>query len=304
MREPSIYFSDEFKKTIFPEYLSSVKNARTRTEYFRNVCILCDYVKKDFLSLSEEDASSFVSYMTERYHSGTMSRKTINLRISCYSSVSRFISDTYEELGFTNPFRDIIRPEVDDSIPIARIPSMEQMDLIMSASVNHSPFYLILALAGRSALSATNIIRLTTNNLFEENGALYVRYESKDHKKEDLVVRLPEDVAALMRRHIESMDHVDAKGHLFYNKHKHPMTLTNLDTGIRKIVKESGVDGDFTIKDIRSRAILDMRSAGAEPVDIAQYTGLSNLRIHSFAKASAMLRECPADLVNYRLKEA
>lgn len=304
MREASVYFSDEMNKTILPEFLSRVKNLRTRTEYYSYICILCDNQKKDFLDLTITDAQLFMSYMTARYHNGTLSRKTINVRLSCYSTLSKYIAECYPELSFENPFRDIIRPKVDDSVCASRIPTLTEMDAILSESKNHPPYYVILALASRTALSATNIIRMTKNNLVEENGRLFICYESANDKKSDLIVCLPKDVEALLRKHIEELTISDEKKHLFFNEHKRPMTLTNLDSGVKRIVKACDIENTYTIKDIRSRAILEMKKAGADDQEIARYTGLTNQRIRSFANASGLIGDCPADLVNYQLKEA
>lgn len=81
------------------------------------------------------------------------------------------------------------------------------------------------------------------------------------------------------------------------------MTLRNLDHLIKKIVTESCYE--YTMKGLRSRAILDMLNAAVKSgEDISQtmeYTRLHGLRLNSYVEATAYSKKCPANLVNIRI---
>lgn len=296
------YYSEVFSD-ILADYLSQVRNSRTAYEYEGYVMLLCNYCKKDFLDIREEDARSFFNYMESKRENGSLSGKTICVRLSCYRAITRYIQKEYEDLALHNAFASIKRPNVSDEICKINIPSMEELDLVLSAAKAEPVYYCILALATRLALSATNIIKLTTHNIQVIDNRVVLQISQESKRKEEFFVRLPEDVAMILSDYMDTLseEQLDAAGHLFYNRHGHPMTLKNLDDGITRIIKRSGLIKKYTMKDFRTRAVLEYANAGATEHEIVDHTGLGELRIRSFYRAVGALRECPADLVNYRL---
>lgn len=300
MRQPSIYFSDFFLNTVLSGFWSAIKQPRTQAEYFSYLCILCDYAQKDFLSLDESDVTRFFHYMYERYQKGTLSRKTINVRLSCYKSVSRYICEHFVELDFHDPFIRQQRFPVDDTVATCNVPSIAEMDKIMSAAKEDEMFYLIFALAGRAALSATAIISIRTSNIIEtENGLSAILYPAKDDFHTDVLVSLPEDVSVLLQSYLRRYG--TDRPFLFYNKYGNPLTLKNLDVAVKKYVQKSGVSREYTLKDIRSRAIVELSRASVPDNVIADYTGLTQRRVSAFKRAVEIADTCPAELVNYHL---
>ena len=92
------------------------------------------------------------------------------------------------------------------------------------------------------------------------------------------------------------------KGHIFFNKHTRPLTIKNVTDNISKIIESSDVSEKYTMKDLRSRAVLELVKAGATPNQISEYTGLSQLRIKTFVSSEHLIDgSCLAELVNYRL---
>ena len=296
------YYSDVFKK-ILSEYLSQVRNDRTAYEYEGYLMLLCNYCKKDFLDIKEADTRSFFNFMESKRQDGTLSGKTICVRLSCYRALTRYIQKEYDHLELQNAFESIKRPDVSDEISKINIPTMEELDQVLSAAKKEPMYYCILALATRLALSATNILKLTTHNIQVINDRVVLQISQESKRKEEFFVKLPEDVVLILSDYMDTLgeDQLDAAGHLFYNRHGHPMTLKNLDDGITRILKRSGLIKKYTMKDFRTRAVLEYANAGATEHEIIDHTGLGELRIRSFYRAAGTLRECPADLVNYRL---
>lgn len=301
MRKPSVYFSQEMNDVILPGFLSSIKNERTAGEYYSCICLVCDYLGKDFLSITMSDAQEYYNSLLMRYHRGELSRRRVNVQLSCYNTFSQFIQTIGED--FTNPFAGLNRAKVDDSIPIMRIPTLEEMDRIMSTAAQSRQNYLIFALAGRAALASSKIVRLTRSNVQELDDKVVLCFDSgEDFGKPDAIIVLPEDVAALMRDYLDNVwISRDDGQHLFYNKRGNPLTIKNLDEMVRNVIDHSEVSNNYTLRDIRSRAILELKRAGASDADVQRYTGLANLRVLTFAKANGIIGDCPADLVNYRL---
>ena len=302
MRE-CIYYSESFNM-IFKEYLVRISNQRTAYEYEGYVILLCNYCCKDFLEITKEDAMSFFNYMESKRQNGTLSGKTICVRLSCYRALTLYIQKNHPELELSNAFLDIKRPDVSDEIQQINIPSMKELDAVMSVAKEEPMYYCIIAMATRTALSASNIVKLTLNNIKIIDGQTVLQISQESKKKEDIFVRLPEDVIMILSDYMDTLDEnlLDSEGHLFYNKHKHALTIKNLDDAVARILKKSGLENKYTMKDFRTRAVLEYAKAGATEHEIVDYTGLGELRIRSFYRAASKISDCPASLVNYSLR--
>lgn len=300
----SEYMSEEFKE-ILQSFLSSKKNKRTKTEYLGYIRILCDnFIKKDFLMITQEDAASAFHNMQERIRKGTLSYKTVCVRLSCYNALSRFICQEYPEYEFKNPFRDIERPVVNDKVSPAKIPSLEELDRIMGIAKENLMYYFILALTTRCGLTASQIVKLTKSNFFEEGNKMGLYLPNYERETKSKAILLPSDVMEIAKQYISSMIKikVDEEEHLFYNKRGNVLTLKNLSDNISDIVEQANVEFPYTMKDMRSRAILDLVEAGASEDDVQQYMGIGSMRTRQFFEAKGMVNRCPVELVNYKLK--
>ena len=284
-------YLEENTLEVLDRFCASRRNHRTAHEYMGYVRSLCNYCEKDFLSLTEEDSYKYFEYLQNKYSVGTLSLKTICVRLSCYRSIASYIQEACPGVIYSNPFLHIKRPMVNDDIKVLQIPTIEELDIIMQTARNFPPSFCIFALASRTALSASSILRLKVDSLKEVGGRYFLFIKPTSLDKENLCVNLPDDVAEILLHHIASLD-----------QHKRVMSLKNLDDLVRKVIKESGVTTQYSLKDFRTRAILEYAHAGAAIEDIKNYTGLGELRLQSFFKASHISFTCPADLVCYALK--
>ena len=303
MKKTSEYCSAEFNKYL-ENYGYAVRKPRTFEEYVNHINLLCNYLCMDFLDIDSSDAMQYYSYMMSRFHAGTLSRKTICARISCYKSVASYINEVKD--GYQNPFIALRRPEKsDDTLNPKRIPTLSELDEFMSVVKEDPMFFLIYALATRVGLSASSILRIKITDIIKEDygdgkSITFIRFPGSGHN-EDRFVALPKDVAEILGRYLSIVVPVDGK--IFLNRHNHPMTLKNLDTATTKFFVAAGIKNKYTMKDLRSRAILELAKAGADLESIRDYTGLSYMRINTLISSKSLVdRKCPADLVNYELK--
>lgn len=301
----SQYFSETFID-CFLRFSHSLRSKRSVQEYLGSCRIICDYLHKDFLEITETDADQFFQYMRQRIQEGSLKLTTLNGRLSVYNAVSKFISESSPELGFENPFYCQMRYDYTAAIRPSTIPSLKEIDSVMEAAKEESPmYYLILSLAFRVALSATDIVSLKTSDLQVIDDRMTIVFPSRKQFSPDRVIPLPEDVSCLLEDYISALSYKDEIGHLFYNKFKNPLTVRNLDSMIAKLVKKSGLQNKYTLKDFRSRAILDMLKASMQndvpPQSVANYVGIKDLRLNSYVSAKNIVEECPADLVNLRV---
>lgn len=289
--------SDTFKDYFFN--CMAGKHKRTVDEYISYINLLCNGTGKDFVDISEADAQRYFNVLRAKLSDGKLTRKTFSVRLSCYRTVASYIEE--RESTYRNVFAKIIRPEVSAEFDPNKIPSLEEMDSLFSSIGDDRQMYLIVALASRVGLSTTSILNMTSKSVFEENGKVYLHFEPKSDFKKDSFIQLPDDVAGLMQNYLKVTPLRDSSDRIFKNSKGNPMTLKNVDTAVKKYVKKSGLD-DYTLKDFRNRAILEMAHHGASIQSLSDYTGLQPLRLDSFIKSKDLVSgNCPAELVNYRL---
>ena len=301
MRKLNDFCSNQFNE-FFRRYGCSVRKYRTLDEYASYINLLCGYLKMDFLEITVEDAERYMGYMLKSYHDGNLSRKTICVRLSCYKSIGRYLEEVVE--GYESPFEYIRRPDKsDDSINPKRIPSIEELDRFMSVVKDDPMYFAIYALATRVGLSASAILKLRDADVMHESYGdevkVFLRLDGNG-MAEDRYILLPRDVAEILDKYMVTRTSEDS--FLFHNKHKKVLTLKNLDSATGRFVRACGLE-NYTMKDFRSRALLELIKTGADLESIRDYTGLSYMRINTLAKSKYIVdRKCPAELVNYELK--
>ncbi len=301
----SDYFSDKFIDCFYL-YLDDLSSNGAAESYWSVVRILCDYVKKDFLDINEFDADAFYKYMVARAQEGSLKNTTVNMRLSCYKNLANFITTNFPAWGYVNPFIKLRPLDYTAGIKPSKIPTLKEIDAILDAAKESDMFFLIITLAFRVALSVADITSMRLHNVKQNDNGLYLHFAKKSAGDAEKVVPLPMDVATLLSSYINSMIYVDADGHLFYNKYNNPLTMRNVDSAINKYVKKSGINNKYTLKDLRSRAILDMVGASLDnniPVEaVAAYAGIRDLRLNLYVRAVNLVESCPADLVNIQVK--
>lgn len=305
MRAPSEYLGDYFKSNILPDFLGTYDNKRTAEEYFSAVNMLCDFVKKDFLDVTCGDADSYFSVLDDSISAGSFSPHTYNVRLSLYKNLADYILEKCPGVMEINPFMHLSRKITSANIDISKIPTMKELDQILCAAKEYSSmYYVIISLVGRLALTSSSIVSLDASNVLTENGRVML-YFPRHGKTPEQVVMLPEDVQLLLTSYLENATHLSRGGYLFINSHGNPLSLRILDRHFSNILSKSGVCRRYTLRDVRTRAVLEMTKAAldnnVELSAVASYTGLRSLRMSSFAEACVHHTPCPADLVNFRL---
>lgn len=296
----SAYYSEKISGTLLPMFLKSYTNQRTSKEYNNYINALCDYLKKDFLDITYEDAQKYYNFLYSKHFYGYISQKTIDSRFSCYRTFGRFISENDLHDGYKNPFLKIRPKTIDDTIDITNIPAMQELDMIMNSCKNDM-FFLILALAGRAAMKTSEILHIRCSDITIDGETVIIEMHRKNANSRFVI--LPDDVSALMIKYLENYVAYGEGQYLFYNRYHNPLTSRNLDAAVKRIVKKSGVPHCYTLKDIRSRAIIDMKNADIDEDTISNYVGITKMRLSMYNNAAFLTHPCPANLVNYQLKK-
>lgn len=304
MKHENIYFSEQFKG-ILSDLSATYHNRRTFDGYLSYANLICNFLEMDFLDIEEPDAERYFSYLKQKVDSGELSRPTFCSRLSACRTLAGFILENDYVPGYKSPFTHIVRPEVDVDVKNDRIPTMEELDKIITAAKESSAMdYVIFLLASRMCLSSMNILNLTRHHVMKEGGRLYINVVTgQGDSKAPRYVAVPSDIAGVVEEYVKTgSGYEDEAGHLFFNEHHRPMTLRNLSSRVDKIVAASNIGKRFTMKDLRSRGIIELVNTGADTEDVRQYVGLGTQRINTFmASAKYVDTNCPPEMTNYKV---
>lgn len=302
MRDKSEYMSDFFVNEVFPAFATGFKAKTTVNEYFSAICLYCDFMKKDFLDETFDDAMGYANYLQARIKDGKFATSTYIVRMSAYRAMEDFLMKFYPGTLTDTPWHKIQRPHLDSSISPERIPSIEQLDMLLERSKDLGPmWYVLIALVIRCALTATEVISLKKTDFQVEGDYMYLHLDTKrrDVKlTKERQLRLTDDVRELVEKHIATMPFCDEAGHLFYNSRKKALSQKNLQDNLHKI--QADLPFCFSIGSIRSRAILELLAASSDPAAVAQFADISSMRIASFIEAAGLVDDKRAvnDFVN------
>ena len=299
--QKSIYMSDFFADRIYPAFASTKKKPRTAEEYFNSAKMICEYSRKDFLDLTADDAKAYYNYLQKCEAEGKISNRTIKMRFVGYNQLAKFICVGYPEMMKYNPFETILLPFAEENMKIQRIPTMTEIDKLLTAAKDDDQMFLVLCLISRMGLTAKETVSLKKGQITETGeNAIGIICLDKDGKTE--VLRpVPEDVKDILLEYIERHK---SEGLLFYNNHNNPLTERNLDYLMKKYSDLAGIETKCSVKDLRNRAILSMLQANASPQEVAQYAGIGMVRVKQFVNEGNIIAQCPADLVNFRIVKA
>lgn len=305
MRKPSEYMSDMFVNEYFPAFCETVKAERTKAEYFSALCLYCDFMQKDFCEQTMDDAHRYSTYLSTRIVNGSFAKTTFVTRISCFRKVEEFIRDLYGEEICNKCWAKIQMPALDSSIAEDKIPSPSDIDELLDLSRSEGMmWYVIISLVLKCALTASEIVHLKKENIIREKEDVYVFLPSKKggnlNFQEKRYLKMPEDMKELFLSYLATLP--EESQYYFYNKSGRPLSIKNIDDALKRMY--TGKNKKYTIKDIRTRGILEMISGSDNPAAVSEYVGLSQLRMRSFVEAAGLLdnRSVVSDYNNIVIK--
>lgn len=301
------YFSDEFSE-IMHSYLSQYENPRTAAEKWNIVCMLCEYAGKDFLDLEQNDVDMFFYDMDRKVASGELSASTYQGRKSVYATLSVYIRQNYPSMDIGDLFSRRPAHQVSGNIKPDLIPSISDVDRLLDVARDDAMYYLIFSLAFRVAIATNEILHLRLQNVQKIDDSYCIHFPALRQRKERVML-LPKDVEKLLLSYIDDITAkglIDDEGHLFYNTRGTVLSVCVMGRRISKYLRLSGLENKYTLKDLRSRSILDMVYAACSNesemddrmATISDYSGIRDLRLKSYISAAHLVHENPANWTN------
>jgi integrase len=265
------YLSDNFVAKIWPRYEMTLKKVRTRKSYFKYISDICNYLKKDFTAIDESEAQNYFSQLAE---TKSYEPKYLHLRLSACRSVASYIEKNAQHFNLKNylsPFVFVDLPEYSDNIHKSDIPSIKQMNTVLSATEDDIMMFTIISICFRCALTVSEICNLKFSDVVEDDlGRLcFIVKGSKSPR----VVKIPDDVKEILFRYV---DQYPGEDFLFRNSKNQKLLTRTLQYRLRSIMDRADLSKTFTFQDIRNAAIIYMRQGGVTNADLVKYAGLSS----------------------------
>ncbi len=183
----------------------------------------------------------------------------------------------------------------------------EPTDYIFSIDASGSTllgFNVIMSLSLKCGLATSEVLRLKREQFRVIDGANYIYIPAASVKKESRYVKVPDDVYQIYIDYLGSDPETDDAGHLFLNKRGNVMRINNIEAALDNAEKAAGIEGHFTLKDLRNRAVLSMLKASNDPAGVAAQVGIRGLRMESFIRSAGMFdnNKAPGDLINFKIQ--
>lgn len=299
MRNPSTYFSSTFIEDIWPDFSRSLKSKGAKSDYFMLCCDICDFAKKDFLLLTEDDTQSYFDSLLSRQMNGKLSLDTINVKFYRLHSLSKFIGQHQEKykINYLNPFSYVTIPQISEYIDISHVPTIEQMDAILSQTSSDARLFLIVSLIIRCGFTVGEICSMRSDSFVQDaagNYAVRITYRNKTR-----FVKLPLDIVALIDDYTTS--YAINSGFLFYNNRGNPLRPRDLQRLYASTVSFDETLPKFTLSDLRNGAAAYMLKCGASGKMVADYIGINPGWIHRYDKVLKELQVSAVDYTNIKI---
>lgn len=294
-------------QSILNDYTESLKNKRSKQEYFYIINSFCKSCGVDYINASLEDFQGYFENLQTAAIAGNISYKTICLRYSVLINFSSFIRAYAENYGiknFTNYVIKVPKPSVSVMIKPSELPAMEQMDRLLAEAKNDPTMYAMIALVFKCALTVEQVLSLKVENFIndsENNSGIYLPYQYKA----DRYIKIPNDIRIILN------DFVIATGrntdYLFLNRYGTPLTDRVVQKRFKALLKKARGNSNeekwnFSLQDVRNLSITLMLQGNAKPEDVANYVGIDAKWMQRYDKAVEEYRIAPCDFINISIK--
>lgn len=275
----SSYLSDEISSIFWPLFCNNLKSTKTQQTYWSDINSFVDYVQKDFLEISPVDVENYYLFCTK---DGSIKLATLQKKIRELSSFSDFIVENIEEqigeCDFSNYFFEKLG-ELNSLVKMSKghIPTIKEMDKLLTAARNDIMYYTIMALIFRCAVKPSEIIKIRQCDFAQDQyGNCYLELGDK---KSARTIPLPEDVVQILDSY--NLQRKKTATFFFYKSTMEGLTERALERKIQDYASAAKVS-PITMYGIRDASVALMCASGAPDSIIARDTGLTERGISRY----------------------
>lgn len=298
--QPSPQLSEKFLELWNRFSSAKLHHPKSRYEYLRQINRICDYLECDFLDISLSGVNSYFKHLASSRTADGSSKytlKTMNGILSYFKSISSFIMVQSDMEGYSNVFLSVDIEHYSDFINPASVPSLKELDMLLSSVKDNDMLYLIFSLIIRCSLTTSEICSLKAEMILSDgNNRYFISFRKKNNTIRR--VKIPDDVVRLLLDYT-SENNIQS-GPLFFNSRGHAITYHNLNRWTKEAMTAAGFN--YTLQDIRNSAIAFMLHGGADANSTAEYAGISERWMYRYGEVLDSLDTAPCDYQNFIIR--
>ena len=172
------YINPLLRNNILPQFLTLLKQDKTKQSYQNAIKEFADFIKCDVLTASKEQCEAYQAYLETQSKTGILKYSTALKKRKQVASLFSFIEqhrEKYELMDFHNHFKDIVMPIPPNSFHEQRIPKVIEIDqLIGYLKANDQMCLAAVLLSFRCLLTTEEFMQLKINNFYQDPSGRYV----------------------------------------------------------------------------------------------------------------------------------
>lgn len=235
------YLSTTFLR-LFDAYADThFENVKTKTEYWENVCMLCNHAKKDFLQLTLPMVEAYFSSITTSVNLGTRKH-----RMRVYVALARYADENALLYGLGSSLASVFQlvglEELDMEYKLEDLASLQDVDCLLAyfKRTGDMAMFISMCLALFCSLSTSELIALEKTMLFQDLAGNYgIRIPISNLN--DRFVKIPNDLAQIIIQYLNSR--TNDSPYLLLNAYGKKMGTYTIQQRLREACKECGVSG-------------------------------------------------------------
>ncbi len=296
------YLSPELED-FWALYKRQLKSEKTIRTYWSDIINFINFTEKDFLDITQNDVDRFYLYHTK---TKPIKLATLQKKFRELSAFSDFISENIgsrlgDEVYFDNFFYGKLA-DLNAMVKMSKghIPTLKEMDKLLTASKDNVMHYAIFTLIFRCAVKPSELLKIKPSDIIESHGEYYLEIGEKSNKR---MIPLPEDVIVILDQYnrIRSKDAL----HYFYKNPVESLSERTLERLAQDYSLKAGIP-PITMYGIRDASIALMCTSKAKESLIARDCGLTERALERYKEIipAYTLKESAISLVRIRVLPA
>lgn len=288
------YLSTTFLK-LFDCYADeNFKDIKTKTEYWENVCLLCNHTKTDFLCLSLPLVQDYFSSIAASVTLGTRKH-----RLRVYVALARYADEhaLLYKIGssLASVFQLVGLEELNIEYKLDELPSLQDVDRVLAyfKETGDMVMFISISLALFCSQTTSEIISLEKRMMFQDLAGNYgIRIPISSLN--DRFVKIPKDLAQIILYYLNSR--TDESPFLLLNAYKKQLGAHTLQHRLREACKECGIPM-FTMNKLRVLGITFMIKGDAPLDKVAEHINVK--KKDWFFRYNRVVKELDNSAVDY-----
>lgn len=273
---PALYMTAEEQDTVMAICNIARKNPDSRKHLSYIVTYFSNYIKKSPISATYTDITSYISFLQSQQHKKLLTESYCYV-IFCelrsffsFGAQLQYLPNGSLFDSIPNPFHWTYSSQMD------ALPSLEDLDLLLSLTSDNLFLSLAVLFAFRMALPVSEIVKLRRSDVVqnENDGLFYLKaLRYIDELQQDAYLLIPDDVLPLIRESVCTAAANDTDPYLIRSLRRRATTIRTLQHTLS--VVQADTELHITFSKLRSMGIYIMMISNVPFESLCSYVNLA-----------------------------